>query len=582
MKKLLLDDFLSHRATSRAGLLSAALTAAVPLAGASAQAQDRPNILFILADDIGHDGVGCYGAADYAGLTPRIDELASRSMRFTQCHASAVCSPSRAQYLTGQYPFRNGVLTNSGNNYHDPDKPTVSKVLLDAGYQTGAAGKDVADTFTYMDENDNRMIFMEEYLDGGTGAYWDYKQYETKGPSGIDPSKYPYFPDAMQAFVLDFLERHQANAAAGEPFYLFYSLMHPHGPYHPTPDSAPGTSDRRELYADYLRYMDKLVGGVLDKLDELKLADNTLLVFVGDNGCQGGTQGKLRDPRSGEIRSISGRKSDDEELREGATLVPLIVRWPAKIKEPSVQDCLVDFTDFLVTFADATGASIPSNWTADGYSFAPLLRGEADWQPRPWAFAQFQYNWWVRGPQFRLNRDGRLFDMADAPFSMTEIRPENDTPASAAARKSLQAVLDELDPANGPTYEAFMDSAYNKTVWSWKEKNWDWAKRWEKKFSGDQADPDGDGVPNLFERAFDWDPNNGSDSMPKPAFKSGSGEIEMPAVVSESDVVITVVKQDGTLADGSEKPGDLRFHAERAMPWKMPPELKPNRPAVVK
>lgn len=156
MKKLLLDDFLSHRATSRAGLLSAALTAAVPLAGASAQAQDRPNILFILADDIGHDGVGCYGAADYAGLTPRIDELASRSMRFTQCHASAVCSPSRAQYLTGQYPFRNGVLTNSGNNYHDPDKPTVSKVLLDAGYQTGAAGKDVADTFTYMDENDNR------------------------------------------------------------------------------------------------------------------------------------------------------------------------------------------------------------------------------------------------------------------------------------------------------------------------------------------------------------------------------------------------------------------------------------------
>lgn len=557
---------------------------ALLLTATVAQADGRPNIVFILADDLGPDGVNCYGAAEYAGLTPRIDALAAEGIRFTRAHGGAICSPARAQYLTGQYPFENGVLTNGGNNYLDTNKPIVSAAMAGAGYTTGAVGKDADDTFTYY-ENGERMVFLDEYLASGTGAFWNYKKYDQKGPSPIDPSpeNYPYFPDAMHAWALDFMERHYPREENDyKPFYLFYSMIHPHGPFHPTPDSEPGTEGRRELYADYLEYTDKLVGGVIDKLAELGQLDNTLLVFTGDNGAQGGFQGDLIDPRTGEVRKISGKKSDDEELREGTTLVPLIAHWPQVITEPSETNVLVDFTDLLTTFADVAQYELPDNWNAHGTSFAPLLRNDPNWQPRDWIFAQLKHNWWVRGDRYRLNRDGRLFDMSDEPFSMREIRPENDTPESAAARASLQAVLDELDPASGPTYEAYMDSEYDSAVWDWKKQNFGWAESWDRNYSGDDSDPDGDGVTNIFERAFGWDPNNGTDAMPKVTMAADGSGFAIPQIAPDANVVISVVNADGSPAQPGASLATLRYQAERATPWKMPRPLPEDRPEVVR
>lgn len=598
--------------------LSAVLAASAP-ALSLAGAQDRPNIIFILADDQGPDSISCYGGQTYAGCTPRIDALAANGLRFNHCYAQPICSPSRAQYLSGQYPFRNGVICNDGCNVRfELNKPCLTKVLHDAGYTTGGSGKSVADDFySYFDPETGTSSlrdFMDEYLSAGSGDYVDVKKYKFKGPSTIKPDKYPYFPDAMQAFALDFVRRNRPSSENGnKPFYLYYSLIHPHAPLLPTPDAVPGVKmTNQEMYRDYVKYIDKLVGELVDELKNLGLLDNTMIVYSGDNGCWGwGLQGDLHDPKTGKYRPISGGKSDEWELREGTALVPLIIHWPAAIKKSAIRDDLIDFTDMLPTFAEVAGVRTPENWKLDGRSFAPLLRGDSGWKPREWSYVQLQYNWCVRGPQYRLNRDGRLFDMSDAPFGMTEILLGNDTPESAAARASLQTALNRLDPENGSTYESTQDYYYynsektsyymggsdsylvkkqqkvnNKNpaakIWDWKVKYFDWAKRWEYQFSGDNADPDHDGVPNIFERAFGWDPTNGTDKMPEPEFKSGTREIIYPPVSTNSGVILTAVNENGAAPDETTDIKNIRFNAARTVQWPTPPALDPERPAIVR
>ncbi len=580
------------------GLLSTAAIAAAPLVPMDLIAGDRPNIIFILADDQGPDGVSCYGGKTFAGCTPRLDALAENGMRFTNCYAAATCSPARALYLSGQYPFLNGVITNDGcNSRFDANKPCLTKVLKDAGYSTGGSGKSVDDSFySKPGEKPIAADFMDEYLSGGSGDYVNKKKYKFKGPSKIDPSpeKYPYFPDAMQAFAIDFIRRNRPSPENGnKPFYLYYSLIHPHAPLLPTPDSKPlAKGDKmsgQENYRDYVKYIDKLVGGIVDELKTHGILENTLIVYTADNGCWGsGLQGTLPDPKTGKQRKISGKKSDEQELREGTSLVPLIVHWPTAIKNPSVREEIIDFTDFLATFADVAGAQIPTEWKVHGHSFAPLMRGSPDWKPREWTFVQHQYNWCVRGNKYRLNRDGRLFDMGDAPFSMKEVRQENETPEIAAVRKQFQAVLDEFDPENGLTYESTQDyyqddkgKGGKSSVWKWKSKHWDWARRWEYQFSGDNADPDKDGVTNIIERAFGWDPNKGTDKMPAVKFKPGTREIEMPPLAKDSDVIISVLTADGKQPPEDSDPSLLRFNAVRATKWDTPPALDPARPELL-
>lgn len=539
----------------------------------SVWAAERPNIIFILTDDLGPDGVSCYGGETYAGLTPRLDSLAAEGIRFTRCHAGATCTPGRALYLSGQYPFRNGTLINSGGNWTDSNEPVVTDALRRAGYLTGGVGKSVNDSFSYIDASGSKVSFMEEYLDARTGAYWDYDTYKVQGPTNIDPSteNFPYFPDAMQAYALDFIERNYPREEnAYRPFYLYYAMMHPHHPIVRTPFTEPGKTNEREIYRDYLVYIDQQVGGLVDKLAELGQLDNTLIVFSSDNGAVGNFQGTLPDAE-GQQRPISGSKSDEDELREGATLVPLIVHWPAVVTEASVSHDLVGLMDMLPTFAEVAGAELPPGWVVDGQSLAPLLRADSSWQPREVLFNQFEFNWWASNADYRLNRDGRLFDISDLPFSMSEIRPEEDTPESAAARARLAEALAELDPINGPTYEAFMDFRFNKPVWKWKQTYWNWAYCWRDDFSGDAADPDGDGVPNILERAFGWDPLNGTDAMPVVA-ADAHGTLQTPEMLPDSGIKLIIETRQGQNV----------LLGERLSGWPRPAPLADDRPAVLR
>jgi len=289
--------FESIHSTLRLRPLAAAVAATTLAASPQGMADpaERPNIIFIMADDLGPDGFGCYGSELFSNSTPRIDALATNGIRFTRAYCSGVCSPTRAQILSGQYPWRNGVLYNDGSNYRsDPNKPNLTQVLSEAGYTTGGAGKAVSDNW-------HNHKYMQEYLQAGTGSYWEYKPYGYgfNSPTPIDPHGYDYIPDALHAFALDFIDRHYPRADNQfKPFYLYYSLIHPHTEIEPTPDSDPAdTNNLKALYLDNIEYIDKVVGEIADKLSEHGVLDSTLLIVTGDNGSLRNYQSKLWDHR---------------------------------------------------------------------------------------------------------------------------------------------------------------------------------------------------------------------------------------------------------------------------------------------
>lgn len=484
----------------------------------------RPNIIFILADDAGPDSLGCYGSELYAQATPRVDQLASQGLRFTRCFAGPMCTPSRYEYVTGQYSFRNGQVAANGmyDRTANPDRPSVGLILQRAGYYTIGAGKD-------MDLLSPELNGLNEYIGQGTGFYWQAGEYRKQDPGKsmvrIAKPEGVYFPDILQQYVLDRLD---ACAKKSEPFYLYYSLMNPHGlggatPYtQRTPDSDPADfGNDQALFRDNMEYIDKVVGEVVDRLEKLSLLDNTIILFASDNGAIEANQSRMRDPASGTYRKIHGHKSDLREgNREGACLVPLIAYWPSQISKPAVITDVVDFTDLLVTFAELAGAKIPDEWTVDGHSFVGLLKGDPSWTPREWIYAQDGYQWYLRGPDYRLNVDGRLFDMKDAPFGMTETT----APEAQSLRADYQAVLDDFNPAQAITYESYRDQLLKTKEWAWKGREFKSLQQWLTYVSGDAADPDQDGVPNILERAFGWSPNGGNDVLPAP--KCGEATIQ--------------------------------------------------------
>jgi arylsulfatase A len=187
--------------------------------------------------------------------------------------------------------------------------------------------------------------------------------------------------------------------------------------------------------------MDKLVGKLLAELDRLKLREKTLVMFMGDNGTANG-----RAPRA----TIGGRPlcGAKGSMLEGGGLVPLIASWPGVISAGKVTQEFVDSTDLLPTFAELAGAKLPEKTIIDGHSIAPQLRGEKG-QPREWIYNQLAKMWYVRTDGWKLNEKGELYDMSDAPFAEKLVAADAQSPAATAARKKLQAALDQLNPAGG-------------------------------------------------------------------------------------------------------------------------------------
>ena len=421
---------------------NAMMKVAVPLAlvfsvaaGSVAMATSpaKPNIIFVLADDLGIDGVSCCGADRHR--TPHIDKLAESGLRFSTCYASPLCGPSRCLLMTGRYAFRTGGLTNEswrggGTGARSRDEFPMARLMKQAGYATGQAGK-----WRQLGESPRDWGF-DEYLTDNTANGWYWETKYNKNGKELDLPQDTYGPDVIQDFTVDFIRRHK-----DKPFFFYYAMHLVHKPTLRTPDTAQGTKNVNKLYDDNIRYMDKQVGALVAELERLGLRKNTLIVFSGDNGTAAGYPSPVRG------RIVHGWKGS---MLEGGSRVPLIASWPAVTPRGKVLDDLVSFADPYATFAELVGAKPPEGFKIDGRSFAPQLRGEPG-TPRAWAYVQLDGHWYVREPGFKLNEAGKLFDMSDAPFAEKLVAPEADTPRSKAARLRLAAVLAELNPAGGKT-----------------------------------------------------------------------------------------------------------------------------------
>ena len=399
---------------------------------ARAAGPGKPNIIFILADDLGIDGVSCYGAD--AHKTPNIDKLAASGTRFETCYAAPLCGPSRCLFLTGRYAFRTGGITNGSWRKDGPgalskDEWSSAKVLKQAGYVTGQSGK-----WRQVGETPHDWGFDEYCTDPTAGGWYWQGSYEKNGEQVSAPGSYN--PDVIQKFSLDFITRHQ-----DQPFYLYYAMHLVHKPTLHTPDSSPGAKDGPGLYDDNLNYMDKQVGEIVAAVEKLGLRGKTLIVFSGDNGTAAGYPSPVHG------RMVNGAKAS---MWEGGSRVPYIASWPGVTPAGKVSKDIVSFADQLPTFAELGGAKLPDGVKIDGRSLAPQLRGQPG-KPREWAYVQLGGKWYVREPGWKMNESGELFDMSDAPFVEKAVAPEADTDASKAARARLTAVLAELNPAGGKT-----------------------------------------------------------------------------------------------------------------------------------
>lgn len=409
-------------------LCAALLLTSVSTAHAAEDA--KPNIIFILADDLGLDGVSCYGADKHK--TPNIDKLAASGTRFETCYAAVVCGPSRCALMTGRYAFRTGGLTNQswrndGPGAKSKDEHPVAKLLKQAGYATGEAGK-----WRQVGETPRDWGF-DEYCTDPTASGWFWeKSYNKNGEQITTPDKH-YNPDVTQQFSLDFIRRHKDG-----PFFLYYPMHLVHAPILRTPDSQTST---KEFYDDNLAYMDKQVGEIVAEVEKLGLRQKTLIIFSADNGTA------LSYPSTIGGRMLNGKKGS---MLEGGSRVPFIASWPGVTPAGKVCKDLVNFTDMLATFAQLGGAKLPDGFKYDSVSIAPQLRGEKG-NPREWAYVQQGPQWFVREPGWKMNEKGELFDMSDAPFVEKPVAPEADTADSKSARERLTKVLAELNPASGKT-----------------------------------------------------------------------------------------------------------------------------------
>lgn len=414
-----------------------------PLAALPA-AERRPNVVLILIDDFGYECVTANGGESYR--TPVMDQLAATGVRFEQCHAQPLCTPTRVQLMTGLGNRRN--YTHFG--HLDPAQTTFAHLLKSAGYATCITGKWQLSNGL---EGPARFGFDEYCLWQLTRRPGRYKNpgLEINGKL-VDYTKNEYGPDLVSDYALDFITRKK-----DVPFFLYYPMMLTHGPYDATPDSPDyiasiSGQNQKPLghFPDMVAYMDKLVGRVVAKLEQLHLRDNTLILILGDNGTGRGTPSRFKG------RDVLGGKGTSTTW---GTHVPAIGNWPGRFASGRTCADLIDTTDFLPTICAATGTPVPAELKIDGRSFLPQLRGETG-QPRPWLYSWYNPSGgasaraeFAHDARFKLYTDGRFYAVEQDDTEKSPLADAALDPAARAAKAKLAAALRQFE---GPRAEHFV------------------------------------------------------------------------------------------------------------------------------
>ncbi|MCF7818187.1 MAG: sulfatase-like hydrolase/transferase [Kiritimatiellales bacterium] len=440
---------------------------------ACAGAAVKPNVVLIMADDVGWEAFGCFGAEDYK--TPNIDALAAKGVRFAHCYSTPLCTPSRVQIMTGKYNFRN----NTHFGYLNPQEKTFGQLMRQAGYKTAIAGKwQLNGLYNNLPGcNDNTrpvQAGFDEYclwqLTKGKGEgerFWSPPLEHNGTFVSAQENEGKYGPDLLCDFICDFIERNKEQA-----FFAYYPMVLVHDPFVPTPDTigdAPRTqvankapknkAQQKANFVAMVNYMDKMVGRIMAKVEELGLAENTIIIFTADNG----TNRSITSHWNGQ--SIQGGKGG---LKDMGTHVPLIAYWKGHTPTGVVLDDLVDFTDFYATLADTAGIVPGKDDPIDGHSFYPQITGGKA-TPREWVLCHYQPYWnalpgqFARTADFKLYRDGRFY----AP--QTDLDEQQDLTGGSMpnAYRMLKNVLDNCPPA--PTEKGGRETVDRPTYPDWKK-----------------------------------------------------------------------------------------------------------------
>ncbi len=426
----------------------------------------RPNIVLIMSDDLGYEAIGANGGTSYD--TPVLDSMASTGARFENAHVQPLCTPTRVQLMTGKYNFRNYI----GFGLIAPDEVTFGHLFSEAGYKTCISGKWQLHSYNPPDEMPEMRSKGQKIEDAGFDEFcvWHPHHTEDKGSRYKDPIIYEngkflentqgeYGEDIFADYIIEFMDRNQ-----NDPFFVYFPMALTHRPLEPTPDSPEfeefippsnetlggrtwdeleGWEDDPRYYKDMVEYHDKVIGRVNDKLTELGIAEDTLVIYVGDNGSPIEVCSVVHSHT--EVCGGKGLTVDR------GTHVPLIASWPGTIPQGHVETDLIDSSDFLPTILDAAGIKPPDEYLMDGRSFLPQLKGEKG-NSRDWVYFHFEpmsgrntrFARYIRNHNYKLYDDGRLFDLnADAeeefPFTAS-----NDNDDRAEARKQLEPIFDQM------------------------------------------------------------------------------------------------------------------------------------------
>ena len=397
-----------------------------------------PNIVFILADDFGTEVLGAYGGTSYD--TPNIDALAATGLKFNHCYSAPLCSPSRVKLLTGRYGFRTGQKW----GYIPPDEITFGHLLKEAGYKIALSGKWQMALLKDDPNHIEKMGFDESCVFGWHEGPRYYEPYIYENGLIKNDVKDKYGPDVFADYLINFIRKNRDKR-----FLAYYPMSLPHDISDDLITPPPfGEKGRYETYKENAEYVDHLVGKVIQTLDDLKIREKTIIIFTGDNGTPSEYITKfengeyIREPVYSKIgdTTVQGGK---KYMTDAGTHVPLIANWQGVIPEGEINNDLIDFSDFMPTLVELTGAKLPDDRIIDGRSFANQILGE-NGETRKWVYQQWKGKAWIRTQDWKLYERGDLFDMLDDPYEKHPIVATNDTEESKKSRSYLSAELANL------------------------------------------------------------------------------------------------------------------------------------------
>ena len=434
----------------------------------------QPNIVLIMSDDLGYEVIGANGGSSYK--TPSIDSMAQQGMRFENAHVMPLCTPTRLSLMTGKYNFRNYI----GFGLISPNEVTFGHLLTDAGYNTCISGKWQLYSYNPPDQHPEERSSGQKIEDAGFDEFcvWHPHHTEEKGSRYKNPviyengefrtdTKDKYGEDIFCDYIIDFLERKKDDE---KPFFVYWPMAATHKPHEPTPDSPEWNSfdppsnrsigaktwaeledgsweDDPKFYRDMVEYHDKVIGRLLSYLENQGLQEDTLVIYLGDNGSPADVCSMMH--QHNEICGGKGKTSDR------GTHVPLICLMPGTIPSKTVQTDLIEATDFLPTIFEAAGLNFPEGYVIDGRSFYPQLKGEKG-NPRDWMFFHFEpmnrrsglddlrQIRFIRDHKWKLYETGELYDLEADWDEDIPIYEVEDSKSQSEARNRLKPVFSQM------------------------------------------------------------------------------------------------------------------------------------------